>query len=142
MPSADGHRRARGAVLAFFAEMLEYDGDPSDLAFDPERDRDDPETGGLLDKAMTPYARWGIGRYSPELVGFWLLWHAEGGFEGMRRLGMSETTIWRRVRAFRDAFGQHPDDYDLPGVSVDLKAYWLHPDGHGFLGNPPTRPSD
>jgi hypothetical protein len=72
-------------------------------------------------------------------VGFWVLWHAEGGFEGLRNLGMSETTIWRRVKSFRDAFGEHPDDFKLPGVSVDLEGYWLHPDGHGFMGNPAKR---
>src|SRR2546422_3832626 len=58
-----------------------------------------------------------------DLVGFWLLWHLEGGFEGLRRLGMSRATIYRRVSLFRVTMGVHPDEYELPGVSLDVKAY-------------------
>lgn len=57
--------------------------------------------------------------------GFWLVWQLEGGFEGMRRLGMSEATIYRKVKAFRDTFGQHPDEYRFPGVTIDVEAYLL-----------------
>lgn len=58
-----------------------------------------------------------------DLVGFWLTWHLEGGFEGLQRLGMSRASIYRRVSLFRKTFGVHPDEFKMPGVSVDLDAY-------------------
>lgn len=58
-------------------------------------------------------------------AGFWLVWQLEGGFEGMQRLGMSEATIYRKVKAFKDTFGAHPDEYRFPGVTVDVEAYLL-----------------
>jgi hypothetical protein len=58
-----------------------------------------------------------------DLLGFWLLWHLEGGFEGMRRLGMSRATIYRRIKLFRTAMGVHPDEYEMPGVTLDVAAY-------------------
>lgn len=30
------------------------------------------------------------------LAGFWVMWHLEGGFEGLRRIGYSEATIRKR----------------------------------------------
>lgn len=57
------------------------------------------------------------------LVGFWVLWHAEGGEPGLLRLGVSRATIYRKIKAFREAFGQHPDVFDFPGVTVDPAAY-------------------
>jgi hypothetical protein len=58
-----------------------------------------------------------------DLSGFWLLWHLEGGFEGLRKLGMSRASIYRRVKLFRVTMGVHPDEYRMPGVSVDVEAY-------------------
>ena len=58
-----------------------------------------------------------------DMFGFWLMWHLEGGFEGMERLGMNQATIYRKVKRFRDTMGVHPDEYEMPGVSVDLEAY-------------------
>jgi hypothetical protein len=58
-----------------------------------------------------------------DLLGFWLCWHLEGGFEGLRRLGMSRSAIYRRIRLFRVAFKAHPDEFEVPGVLIDLKAY-------------------
>jgi hypothetical protein len=58
-----------------------------------------------------------------DTVGFWLIWHLEGGFEGMRRLGMSRATIYRRIKMFRIAFGAHPDEFQMPGVTIDIAAY-------------------
>jgi hypothetical protein len=60
---------------------------------------------------------------STDLLGFWLLWHLEGGFEGMRRLGMSRATIYRRIKMFRTLMGSHPDEYTVPGVTLDVAAY-------------------
>ena len=58
-----------------------------------------------------------------DLVGFWLVWHLEGGFEGLERIGMNRATIFRKVSRFRRIFGQHPDEFQMPGVSLDLDAY-------------------
>jgi hypothetical protein len=58
-----------------------------------------------------------------DLTGFWLMWHLEGGFEGLRALGLSRASIYRRVKLFRMATGKHPDEYTMPGVTIDLDAY-------------------
>lgn len=55
--------------------------------------------------------------------GFWLLWHLEGGFEGMRRLGLSEASIYRKIKTFRESFGAHPDEFQFPGVMIDVETY-------------------
>jgi hypothetical protein len=70
-----------------------------------------------------PVARWGGGRVTEGLVGFWLVWHLEGGFEGVRKLGMSRSAIYRRIAMFRRVFGQHPDEFEMPGVTIDVAAY-------------------
>ena len=57
-------------------------------------------------------------------MGFWLTWQLHGGFEGMQRdLKMSRSAVYRRVSAFRRATGQHPDDFRLPGVTINVAKY-------------------
>jgi hypothetical protein len=51
------------------------------------------------------------------------MWHLHGGFEGLRKLGMSRSAIYRRVKLFRRYMRAHPDEFDLPGVSFDVEAY-------------------
>ena len=58
-----------------------------------------------------------------DLVGFWLAWHLEGGFEGLERLGMHRATIFRKVSRFRRVFGKHPDEFKFPGVTIDVGEY-------------------
>ena len=58
-----------------------------------------------------------------DLMGFWLAWHLEGGFEGLQKMGMSRASIYRRVSLFRRTMGVHPDEYKLAGVKLDIKAY-------------------
>lgn len=58
-----------------------------------------------------------------DLIGFWLLWHLYGGFEGLQALGMSRSSIYRKVAMFRRVFGTHPDEYSLPGINIDVEAY-------------------
>jgi hypothetical protein len=60
---------------------------------------------------------------SLDLWGFWLVWHLHGGFDGLRRLGMSRSAIYRRVKDFRTMMGVHPDEFVMPGVSIDVTAY-------------------
>jgi hypothetical protein len=58
-----------------------------------------------------------------DLIGFWAVWHLEGGFEGLQALGMSRASIYRRIKLFRIAFGAHPDEFEMPGIKLDLKDF-------------------
>ena len=73
--------------------------------------------------AVEPLARKIAAPVAMDLMGFWLAWHLEGGFEGLRRLGMSRASIYRRVRLFRATLGMHPDEFGMPGVTLDIEAY-------------------
>jgi hypothetical protein len=67
--------------------------------------------------------RWAAAPVVLDLAGFWVMWHLRGGFEGLREMGLSRSSIYRRVSNFRKATGKHPDEYVFPGVLIDLKAY-------------------
>lgn len=58
-----------------------------------------------------------------DLIGFWALWHLEGGSAGLERLGMPRATIYRKVKLFRESFGVHPDMFDFPGLTADPEGY-------------------
>jgi len=59
-----------------------------------------------------------------DLFGFWLTWHLFGGFEGIQKgLGLSRSGVFRRVALFREIFGEHPDVYQFPGVTVDAAEF-------------------
>lgn len=80
--------------------------------------------------AIRPLAR-GIARKQvTELVGFWVAWHLYGGFEGLvEHVGMHPTTVWRKVKKFRVAFKEHPDVYEMPGVTIKPEVYWAAVEG-------------
>ena len=63
-------------------------------------------------------------RWTEEMLGFWVCWHLYGGFEGLKRAGWNERTIYRRLKRFRLVFDQHPDEFELGGVDLDLEAFW------------------
>lgn len=93
--------------------------------------------------AVEPVARLIAGRLTEDLAGFWLLWHLEGGFEGLQRMGMSRSAIYRRISLFRKVTGVHPDEYQLPGVQLDVHAYLteqLAP-GQKVFGDRATHPA-
>ena len=73
--------------------------------------------------AVEPLARRIAVPVTMDLMGFWMAWHLEGGFDGLRRLGMSRSSIYRRISLFRRTLGVHPDEYKLPGVTLDIRAY-------------------
>ena len=73
--------------------------------------------------ALKPLVRMYAAGSITDLVGFWAVWHLEGGFEGLQRLGMSRASIYRRIKLFRIAFGAHPDEYEMPGITLDLAAF-------------------
>lgn len=55
-----------------------------------------------------------------DLFGFWLMWRALGGFENMQKyLGVSRSGMFRRIAMFRGIFGEHPDVYEFPGITID-----------------------
>jgi hypothetical protein len=77
-----------------------------------------------LGRALSPVSRRIAESWTAEMIGFWVVWHLHGGFDGLRATGMSEATIWRKIKRFRIAFGEHPDTYKFPGVKLDPEAYW------------------
>jgi hypothetical protein len=79
--------------------------------------------GKVAAPAIRPLARKFAASSIVDLVGFWTVWHLQGGFEGMTRMGMSRASIYRRISLFRIAFGAHPDEYVMPGVNLDLAAF-------------------
>jgi len=83
--------------------------------------------GKVSRPAVEPFARRAAVPVMMDLAGFWLLWHAEGGFEGLLRLGMSRASIYRRIRLFRRLMGVHVDEYQMPGVKLDLAKYQTTP---------------
>ncbi|MGB6057194.1 MAG: hypothetical protein WBF71_02945 [Microthrixaceae bacterium] len=77
--------------------------------------------GPVMVPLVAPMAR----KQVIELVGFWVAWHLYGGFEGLvEQVGMHPSTVWRKVKKFRVAFKEHPDVFEMPGVTIDAKAYW------------------
>ena len=79
--------------------------------------------GKVTAPAVTPLARKFAAPAVVDLVGFWTVWHLEGGFEGLRKMGMSRASIYRRIKLFRIAFGAHPDEFVMPGITLDLAAF-------------------
>lgn len=79
--------------------------------------------GPALRPLVEPAARKLSPTIAVDLFGFWLIWHLEGGFEGLQRTGMSRSAVYRRIKLFRAVTGMHPDEYVLPGLTIDLDAY-------------------
>ena len=79
--------------------------------------------GPTLEPIVRPIARRLAAPVAVDLYGFWLCWHLEGGFEGLHEAGMSRSAIYRRLKLFRKHFNAHPDEYQMPGVAIDLEAY-------------------
>lgn len=77
-----------------------------------------------LESAMEPLAS----QVVEDLIGFWVMWHLYGGFEGLEEFGMHKSTIWRKVARFRRITGSHPDVFKMSGITLDPKAYWASED--------------
>ena len=104
MPSAEGRGRARAAWDTHLRASNRVLGPAVQTVF-----------GGAVKSVSASVVS--------DLVGFWVLWQLEGGFEGLRRLGMSRSSIFRRVALFRKVFKVHPDEFELIGVTLDPQAY-------------------
>ena len=72
---------------------------------------------------MGALTRWAAAPVMLDLTGFWVMWHLRGGFEGLRQMGMSRSSLYRRISSFRKATGFRPDEYEFPGITLDLAAY-------------------
>ncbi|WP_156697714.1 hypothetical protein [Nocardioides sp. Leaf285] len=105
MPSPEGKGRARAAWDAYAKGTNRL-------------------LGPIINPALEPVVRSYAVNAVSDLLGFWLMWHLEGGFEGLRKHGMSRSAIYRRVGSFRKVFGVHPDEFELPGVTLDLETYF------------------
>jgi hypothetical protein len=108
---------------------------------------DSPEGQGIAKKAWDAYVK-AVNRRTPpfvrarlesaveplsaqlveDLIGFWVMWHLYGGFEGLEEFGMHKSTIWRKVARFRKMTGSHPDMFTMPGIEIDPVAYWSSED--------------
>lgn len=59
-----------------------------------------------------------------DIFGFWVMWRLNGGFEGTQKaLGLSRPAMYRRIAMFREVFKEHPDVFDIPGITVDPVAF-------------------
>lgn len=106
MPSVEGHGRARAAWEAYKAATQKYVEPVVDMT--------------PLGDAIRSVSANRVG----DAIGFWLMWKLHGGFEGLQSVGMTRSSIFRKVALFRQFFGVHPDDFELPGVSVDVTRVW------------------
>jgi hypothetical protein len=86
-----------------------------------------PEGQGVAKKAWEAYVK----------IGFWVMWHLYGGFEGLVEFGMNKSTIWRKVARFRKMTGEHPDVFVMPGIEIDQKTYWSS--STKKVGRPPKK---
>lgn len=80
------------------------------------------ETEELTDTVREDIAHQALGE--SELIGFWVAWHLAGGFANLERGGWHRATVFRKIRAFRSAFGAHPDDYRFSWITLDLERAW------------------
>jgi hypothetical protein len=79
-----------------------------------------PVIAPFVKPAVAPVAR----QMVEDMIGFWVMWHLYGGFEGLEGFGMHKSTIWRKVSRFRQMTGEHPDEFKMPGVEIDAAKYW------------------
>lgn len=78
-----------------------------------------------VSKPLEPVAKMWARRATADVIGFWVLWHTYGGFEGLEQnYGMHKSTIWRKVAKFRMAFHAHPDEFVFPGITIDAPTFW------------------
>jgi hypothetical protein len=82
-----------------------------------------PTIAPFIDPALQPVGR----QIVEDLIGFWVMWHLYGGFEGLEHFGMHPSTIWRKVARFRKITGQHPDEFEMPGITIRPDVYWGAP---------------
>src|SRR5262249_46675477 len=82
---------------------------------------------GAVNRVAAPALRPLVRKYAAgsivDLVGFWAVWHLEGGFEGLLRMGMSRASIYRRIKLFRIGLGRRPGGVEMTGGTRRLGAF-------------------
>jgi hypothetical protein len=123
--SAEGKGNARRRWFEYLSEL-----DPRLL-----------DISGFLNVAPTVWERHGNKSRSPqdeyfdaqaakhvkeaaELIGFWVAWHTAGGFDLLEERGWNRATIYRRIKAFREHFGAHPDEFQFGWLKLDVAGCW------------------
>lgn len=107
MPSPEGEGRAKSSLESAYETYYKANKSINKRIFGAF-----PE----LRNALRGYA----GARLIDLLGFWLVWQVCGGFEGTQKaLGISKSQMFRRIALFREAFGEHPDVCEFPGVSIN-----------------------
>jgi hypothetical protein len=86
-----------------------------------------------VDSVVEPWSN----QFVEDMIGFWVMWHLYGGFEGLVEFGMNKSTIWRKVARFRKMTGEHPDVFVMPGIEIDQKTYWSS--STKKVGRPPKK---
>lgn len=117
MDSVEGLGRARKRWFGFMASL------PSD-ALDATGWMDGRYSASSLLSAEQHREIARGAKESSELIGFWVMWHLAGGFDQLEGAGWHRATIFRKIKRFRDEFGQHPDAYDFPYLTIDFNRVW------------------
>lgn len=95
-------------------------------------DRDeDPRLAGFWDEVAKE------AKERADLRGFWLAWHLAGGFNALEGAGWNRATLFRKIRRFREVFGEHPDEYRVPWIKLDLEKAWVSELQNDLEGNEP-----
>jgi hypothetical protein len=107
MPSPEGEGRAKTALDSGYETYVKANASVNRRIF------------GAFPELRTALRGYASARLF-DLFGFWVMWRLTGGFEGMQKsLGVSRAGMFRRIAQFREVFGEHPDVYEFPGVTVD-----------------------
>jgi len=118
MDSIEGIGRARGRWFEWLSELNDSEAEflmkmPNIMVFtnyDAERVQKD-EPVDVKERS--------------ELIGFWVMWHLAGGFRRLEQWGWHRSTIHRKIRRFRDAYGGiHPDEYRFKWIDLNLPQTW------------------
>jgi hypothetical protein len=111
MPSPEGEGRAKDSMEAAYDRYIAVNKSINKRIF------------GAFPEAREMLRGYAASRIV-DLFGFWLLWRLMGGFDGMQKgLKISRSGMFRRISMFREVFGEHPDVYEFPGVTIDQEAF-------------------
>lgn len=117
--SAEGSGIARQRWFDFLSELdsetLDRSGYLRIVPDDWGRSDQDDHNGNVVTKHVKEFS---------ELVGFWIAWHQAGGFDLLEERGWTRATIYRKIKRFREFFGNHPDDHDFDWIQLDLTKAW------------------
>ena len=107
MPSPEGEGRAKSAMESAYETYFKVNKAANERLFAAF-----PELRNL--------GKGYVGAKVLDTMGFWLMWQICGGFEGTQKaLSISKSQMYRRIALFREVFGEHPDVYEFPGITVN-----------------------